>query len=323
MVLAPTFVDRDEARAQLDQALLELEEEMVAVRQSIFRDQEKLLLNEFEQEFELYKRNIVEAITLIDGSTDYQQKATAFVSGEQFNRIGNAADQLLHRMAAIKEEGARETTVAMARYSRDTQRLSLGLLLGGLLFGTTVAVWIGRSMKKTTDRLHNAIDNLANGSAADLIPVAGYRNEEWTPERVEPLAEPPIRRASILFVEDNESSQEVTVGLLENAGCTVAIARSGQEALGLLEKSSYDVVLLNMQMMDGINATLEIRKNPAFDTLPVIAMTAGGIHQDSERCLAAGMNGHIAKPIDPDGLFRALMCWVTPDTLRARDNYSR
>jgi CheY-like chemotaxis protein len=378
MVLAPTFVDRDEARAQLEQAMLELEGEIAAARQSIFRDQEKLLLNEFELEFEHYKRNVDDAIALIHRSTDYQKKATAYISGEQFNQTGDSVDRLLHRMAAIKEEGARETAAAMARHSRDTQWLTLGLLLGGLLFGTTMAISIGRSIRQTAERLYYGIDNSAKGNVDDTIPTTGYRNElgaeeqsmamnarqaelirteacgivehmpggmlevdersainssghaakvcgeECARERFEPLDGPhiaSIRRISILVVEDKESNQEVTAGLLANAGCKVTVAYSGQEALELLEKSSYDVVLMDMKMTaNRINATLEIREIPAFDRLPIIAMTANGIQQDGERCLAAGMNGHIAKPIDPDELFRALMRWISADTQYANNH---
>jgi CheY-like chemotaxis protein len=399
MVLAPTFVDRDEARAQLNQTMLDLEEQIAAARQSIFRDQERLLLNEFELEFEHYKHNVNDAITLIDRSTDYQQKATLYISGEQFNRVGDSADQLLHRMVAIKEEGARETTVAMAGHSRDMQRLMLELLLGGLLFGAAVGVLIGRAIKQPADRLCHSTHNGAKGNVGDAIPLTGYRDElgaeeqsmametrqaeliqteargivenrpddmlmtdeqsaliapehvspqysspeytapkyssreyrsrectakirgeESTREHFESLDGPPIapvRRASILVVEDNESNQEVTVGLPAIAGCKITVASNGQEALELLAKNRYDVVLMNMQMpmMEGINATLEIRKNPAFDRLPIIAMTTNAIHQEWARCLAAGMDGHIAKPIDPDELFRAFMCWMTPEML--------
>jgi CheY-like chemotaxis protein len=375
MVLAPTFVDRDEARAQLDRAMLDLEEEIAATRQSIFSEQERLLLDQFELEFEHYKRNVDNAITLINRSTDYQAKATAYISGEQFNRIGDAANQLLHRIAVIKEEGARATAVAIARQSRDVQWLTLGLLLVGLLFGTIAAAWIGRSIKQPVDSLGHAIDNLAKGNVDATISVSGDRAElgtqkqfavrqaeliqsetnavvenmaadmlavdeqsaiiaperaakirdakECTRERFEPLDSPPIAtpgRASILVVQDNESSEEATVGLVANAGCKVTIAYSEREAIELLEKSPYDVVLMSRQLIaDGINATLEIRKNPAFDTLPIIAMTTNGIHRDWARCVAAGMNGHIAKPIDSAELFRALMRWISADT-QAADN---
>lgn len=379
MVLAPTFVDRDQARAQLDQAMLELEKAMAAARKSISRDQERLLLKQFELEFEHYKRSVNDAIKLINRSFDYQKKATAYISGERFNQVGDAADQLLHRMVAIKEEGAREAAAAIARHNRYTERLTLGLLLGCLLFGTIVAVLIGRFIKQSDDRPDHTIDELAQENVDDAIPLIGYRNElraeeqsmamkawqelprktealgmvesmpggmlavdeqraiispehvakicdeEPTRERFEPLDGAhiaPSRRASILVVEDHESTQEVTLGLLANAGCKITIANCGQEALELLEKNSYDIVLMNMQMpmMDGINATLEIRKKPAFDRLSIIALTPNGIHQDWERCVAAGMDGHIAKPIDPDELYRALMCWIGPDTQYTDDH---
>jgi CheY-like chemotaxis protein len=349
MVLAPTFVDRDEAKAQLDHAILDLEEAIAAARPSLFRNEEKLLLNEFENAFAHYKRNVNDAVALISSSIDYQQKATAYISGEQFNQVGDSADQLLHRMATLKEEGARETALAIARHSQDTQRMTLGLLLGGLLSAAAVAVLTGRVVKQSADRLDEAIGSLAKGRIADTIATSSYHNEsdeeyrrvmkmpqvefiqaeacrivDEVPdvmpildEQGEPLDEShpaPARRASILVVEDNESNREVTVGLLAHAGCDVTIACSAQEALELLQKRPCDVVLMNMQRMtDGIDATRRIRENTAFDILPIIAMTPQGIHQDRERCLAAGMNGHIARPVDPDKLFRALMCWISGD----------
>jgi CheY-like chemotaxis protein len=362
MVLAPTFVDRDEARTQLKQAMLDLGGEIAAVRKSIFRGQERVLLNEFEQEFENYKRNVNDAITLIDRKNDYQVKATNYVSSERFNQVVDSADQLLHRMVAIKEEGARETAAAMARLSRDTERLILALLLGGLLFGTMVAVWVGCSIRQSAELLRGYRNELGaeeqfmatKARRVELVPAEAFgvvekmpngrllvdeqeaiaspghtakiRDEECTREHLEPVDGPhiaAIRRASILVVEDNESNEEVTAGLLANASCNVTIAYSGKEALEMLEKTPHDLVLMNTQiMMDGIDATLEIRKNHAFDRLPIIALTAKGIHQDRERCVAAGMNGHIAKPIDPDRLFSAVMCWITIDSQYAGNRAS-
>jgi CheY-like chemotaxis protein len=76
----------------------------------------------------------------------------------------------------------------------------------------------------------------------------------------------------------------------------------------------YDLVLMDMQMpvMDGITATKAIRSNPRFASLPIIAMTANAMDRDREMCLAAGMNAHLAKPIDPDELFGALLQWIRP-----------
>lgn len=123
-----------------------------------------------------------------------------------------------------------------------------------------------------------------------------------------------IKGASILVAEDNELNQEVAMGLLGDAGLVVTIANNGEEALALLRQHQYDLVLMDMQMpvMDGVTATEEIRKNPAWSDLPVVAMTANAMLQDKERCMAAGMNDHVAKPIDPNELFSTLLKWIKP-----------
>ena len=128
-----------------------------------------------------------------------------------------------------------------------------------------------------------------------------------------------IKGASILVAEDNELNQEVAMGLLSDAGFVVTIANNGQETLNLLAKNHYDIVLMDIQMpvMDGITATQEIRKQKHHEDLPVVAMTANAMLQDKERCLAAGMNAHIAKPIDPEELFGVLIEWIKPRQLPA------
>jgi two-component system sensor histidine kinase/response regulator len=125
-----------------------------------------------------------------------------------------------------------------------------------------------------------------------------------------------IAGAEVLVAEDNELNQEVAMGLLTDAGFAVTIANNGEEALNLLKQHSYDIVLMDMQMpvMDGVSATQEIRKSASLDELPIVAMTANAMTQDKERCLAAGMNDHVAKPIDPDELFRTLLRWIKPRT---------
>ncbi|HSB96960.1 MAG TPA: ATP-binding protein, partial [Spongiibacteraceae bacterium] len=176
-VLAPTPADRNQARAQLEQARLELEKEIETARKSLFREQVKTLLNEFGPAFDHYKRNVNHAIALLDDGAGYQSKAISFISSPEFRQVGESADQLLNRIAAIKEEGARETAAAMAKNSRDTQWLKLGLMLGGLFFGTIVGILISRSIKQPADRLHQAIDNLAKGNVDGAIPLTDYPNE--------------------------------------------------------------------------------------------------------------------------------------------------
>jgi two-component system sensor histidine kinase/response regulator len=123
-----------------------------------------------------------------------------------------------------------------------------------------------------------------------------------------------IYGARVLLVEDNELNREVAIGLLEDAHLSIDQAENGAVAVQHLSKMDYDLVLMDMQMpvMDGITATKAIRSNPRFASLPIIAMTANAMDRDREMCLAAGMNAHLAKPIDPDELFGALLQWIRP-----------
>jgi two-component system sensor histidine kinase/response regulator len=123
-----------------------------------------------------------------------------------------------------------------------------------------------------------------------------------------------IKGSRILLVEDNELNQEVATELLRDAGFIVDLAENGQIALGMLNVAEYDIVLMDIQMpvMDGITATREIRKDARFKDLPVVAMTANAMQDDSDRCMAAGMIDHVAKPIEPEILWKALLKWIKP-----------
>ena len=123
-----------------------------------------------------------------------------------------------------------------------------------------------------------------------------------------------IAGARILLVEDNDLNQEVACGLLQHAGFIVEVADNGQIALDMLRSSSYDIVLMDMQMpiMDGPTATLAIRKNPELTDLPIVAMTANAMQQDRERCSEVGMNDFITKPIEPRELWATLLKWIPP-----------
>ncbi len=126
-----------------------------------------------------------------------------------------------------------------------------------------------------------------------------------------------LRGARILLTEDNEINQQIAVELLEGAGATVTVANNGREAVEMLSSDpqpSFDVVLMDLQMpeMDGYQATAKLRSDTRFATLPIIAMTAHATIEERQRCLAAGMNDHIAKPIDPDNLFETVARFYTP-----------
>jgi CheY-like chemotaxis protein len=129
-----------------------------------------------------------------------------------------------------------------------------------------------------------------------------------------------IQGARVLLVEDNEINQQVAMEILQGAGLKVTIANNGQEGVGAARANQYDAILMDIQMpvMDGYTATREIRKDERFKELPIIAMTAHAMSGDEDKSLEAGMNGHVAKPIDPDQLFATLQKWIKPSKRRVQ-----
>ncbi len=121
-----------------------------------------------------------------------------------------------------------------------------------------------------------------------------------------------IKGAAILLVEDNLFNQQVAQELLEEAGAAVTLANNGQEALDWLLKAHFDCVLMDVQMpvMDGLEATRQIRANPALSSTPVIGLTANAGKEDQARCFDAGMNDFVSKPIEPEQLLAVLAAWL-------------
>ncbi len=117
-----------------------------------------------------------------------------------------------------------------------------------------------------------------------------------------------LKGKRILVAEDNELNQEVAAALLRQEGANVTLAWNGNEAVSFAGTQVFDAVLMDMQMpeMDGLDATRRLRADARFSGLPIIAMTANASAADRDRCLAAGMNGHIAKPIDIGQVVAAL-----------------
>ena len=120
------------------------------------------------------------------------------------------------------------------------------------------------------------------------------------------------RGAHLLLVEDNEINQLVAQELLEQAGFTITIANNGAEAVAALDQYPFAGILMDIQMpvMDGLEATRAIRQRSHLQAVPIIAMTANAMTGDREKSLQAGMNDHVAKPIDPDALLTTLNRWI-------------
>ncbi|WP_374334409.1 PAS domain S-box protein [Leeia sp.] len=146
--------------------------------------------------------------------------------------------------------------------------------------------------------------------------MALYQPTALIPTR--PVDVPPdFSGLHVLLAEDNDVNQQIALELLQGTGAQVSVANNGEEALQLLQAALHgdhpvDLVLMDIQMpdMDGLTATRLLREDPALARLPVLAMTAHAMKSERERCLRAGMNDHITKPIDPAAFYTTLSQWA-------------
>ena len=161
---------------------------------------------------------------------------------------------------------------------------------------------------------------VTGSSLFDAVLAAMACQPDTTPPRsTESVAElSAIAGARVLLVEDNLLNQEVALAFLGEAQLQVDVAGDGREAIEKVQQAPYDLVLMDMQLpeVDGLAATRAIRQLPGLPglgglhSLPIVAMTANAMEGDRERCLQAGMNDHIAKPIDPQLLLAKLLQWI-------------
>ena len=160
----------------------------------------------------------------------------------------------------------------------------------------------------TASRLFDTLVGIQNGQLPGYTALPAEHNDRLWQLTL------PIHGAHVLLVEDNATNQFIATRLLSKIELRVDVAQHGQEAVQMVAARDYDAVLMDLQMpiMDGLEATRLIRNTGKGRKLPIIAMTAAAMLRDREATRAAGMNAHIAKPIDADELASTLVAWIPP-----------
>ena len=235
-----------------------------------------------------------------DGVSALNCVASADTAGQPFDLL--FIDWQMPGMDGI-ELGRRLSVMSL---SRQPQRLLVSAYGEGVAGESLAATGYSKVLSKplTPMRLYDVLQEvLLGGPPASRFLAASGEAEERLARRGGGL---------VLLAEDNPVNQEVALQLLHDVGLEADLAGNGQEAVDMVQRRQYELILMDMQMpvLDGMAATREIRRLPAYATVPILAMTANAFSEDRENCLRVGMNDHIAKPVDPEVLYEALWRWL-------------
>ena len=182
----------------------------------------------------------------------------------------------------------------------------------GLAIVKHLVIAMGGSIKFVSPSPYNDASSVTRGTCFEiLLPVdIGKEQKTITGEAVVVNTIEVVKKINVLLVEDNLLNQKLASFILKKIGCHAEIASNGLEALEMIGKQNYDLILMDIQMpvMDGLQASMAIRKELHLD-VPIVALTANTFQEDVENCLNAGMNDHLSKPYKEEQLIQMINKW--------------
>ncbi|MEO5340561.1 MAG: response regulator [Magnetococcus sp. MYC-9] len=252
---------------------------------------------------------------VVSGALALEAVSSAIQQGEPFDLV--FMDQRMQHMSGI-ETTERLLSLAAAEHAqgRPPKIIMLTAFMKKEIEGAAGTAGVDRILQKPIGRvaLFNAILDLFGAEDAKIFDPKQLDQED----RTEVMQR--IGGARVLLAEDNAINQQVAREILQGVGLLVQVASHGAEAVHLLRRTiqetslRYDVVLMDIQMpvLDGVEATRQIRAHPELRSLPIVAMTAHAMAGDREKYLEVGMVDHVTKPIDKKSLYAALIRWIQP-----------